>query len=231
MADKPLLVVEQISKSYRSGKTVLSILKSLNLTVKAGERVAILGRSGSGKTTLLQLLGTLDRPDSGHIFFKGQCLSSASDVMQQRWRRAALGFIFQAHHLLPEWSAQDNVAMPLRLQGVPSAQALSQAATLLSAVGLADRRDHVPAQLSGGEKQRVAMARALVTKPDLILADEPTGSLDQDSAQQCFELMLSLSAKTNTALVMVTHDEKLAGQFDSQYSLDKGVLHFISNKE
>lgn len=221
---KPVLQALAIYKSYEQGADKLQILDCCELEVRAGERVAILGRSGSGKSTLLHLLAGLDDADSGDVIVAGESLSKASAAGRAAIRARSMGFVYQAHHLLPEFSALENVAMPLRLQGASGASAASAAAEMLEQVGLADRLKHRPSALSGGERQRVAVARALVAKPAVVLADEPTGNLDADNAQSVFDLMCSLSEVTGTAFVIVTHDETLAARLDRALLLEHGRL-------
>ena len=207
MVNNDLIVqCKNLSKSYHDGHVAVDVLRDIDFTIQKGERIAIIGPSGSGKSTLLHLLGGLDKPTKGHVFQQGTDWQSLSEKKRCKLRSKYLGFIYQFHYLLPEFSALENVAMPLLLAGLSVEAATPQAEDILEHVGLADRMTHKPAQLSGGERQRVAIARALVHKPQCVLADEPTGNLDHATAMGVFELMLSLNEKFNTALVIVTHD-------------------------
>ena len=228
---KPILSAHSVSKTYAEGKLRTEVLRGINFAVSSGEVLAIVGVSGSGKSTLLHLLGGLDSASSGRVELMGRDWAGMNAAQQGAWRNQHLGFVYQFHHLLPEFSALENVAMPLLIRRQNRATALAAAQTVLEQVGLGQRLEHRPAELSGGERQRCAIARALVTQPACILADEPTGNLDRSNADTVFNLMLQLARERGTALVIVTHDLDLAAKCDRQLHLNLGQFSESSQLE
>jgi len=219
-----VLEARDVRRAFRQGPIDLEVLKGVTLRVNAGERLAIIGASGSGKTTLLQILGGLDRPTSGSVLVAGQDIHALAERPRGELRNRTLGFIYQFHHLLQEFSALENVAMPLLVRRTPKAEAEKTARAVLERVGLGERLIHRPNELSGGERQRAAVARALVTNPRIVLADEPTGNLDGGNAESVFALMLDLNREFATSLIVVTHDRQLAARMDRVLELDRGNL-------
>lgn len=226
--NKPVIHCQALSKTYQEGSRCVDVLSNINFSVSAGERIAIIGRSGSGKSTLLHCLAGLDVPSSGQVMWNDHAVAKLSEARRCALRNTTLGFVFQFHHLLPEFSALENVMMPLLIRGVGRAEAAAAAEQVLHAVGLSHRLSHRPQTLSGGERQRVAIARALVAKPQCLLADEPTGNLDEHSAQGVFELLIELSQAQGLALVLVTHDLSLASRMQTCYALVDGGLSLES---
>ena len=222
--NKSVLEVRGLTKAFREGGRTLEVLRGVELTVTKKDRLAIIGASGSGKTTLLQLLGGLDQPTAGEVIVCGQSIGALNDSERGQLRNRKLGFVYQFHYLLPEFSALENVAMPLLIRGVGSTEATGKAEKLLVRTGLLERLHHRPSKLSGGERQRVAVARALITGPSVVLADEPTGNLDRPTGARLFDLMLELNSDLGTSLVVVTHDSALAARMDRILKLEDGLL-------
>ncbi len=230
-AMQTVIRAEALGKTYAEGKLRTPVFDGLNLRVGVGETVAIVGASGAGKSTLLHLLGGLDTPTAGEVYVADQKMSALSDAARGRLRNRALGFVYQFHHLLPEFTALENVMMPVLLAGGDVAAASRRAAALLESVGLGPRMEHKPGELSGGERQRAAVARALVNQPGCVLGDEPTGNLDEKTAATVFELMLELNRAQKTSLVLVTHDRRLARRLDRVLELHQGRLRELEHEE
>jgi len=222
MTNKTIISCQNISKRFKEGKLDVEVLRGISLDIHAGEKIAIVGSSGSGKSTLLHILGGLDLPSEGSVQILGQNIAALSDAERGALRNKSLGFIYQFHHLLPEFTALENVAMPLLIGGAKVAEATEKASEILDKVGLGERLNHKPGQLSGGERQRAAIARALVTQPQAVLADEPTGNLDHKTAMHIFDLMQNLNQEMQTAFIIVTHDMQLAEKMDKIYHLIDG---------
>jgi lipoprotein-releasing system ATP-binding protein len=226
---RPVLECRSVVRRFREGDSTLEVLSGVDLVVKPSERLAIIGTSGSGKTTLLQIMGGLDEPTEGDILVNGQTMANIDEAAKGALRNQYIGFVYQFHHLLPEFTAIENVAMPLMIRRMKRGDALEQAGDLLGRVGLGDRLDHKPGELSGGERQRAAVARALITRPKLVLADEPTGNLDAGNGAHVLRLMLELNQELQTSLVVVTHDHSIAGQMDRVLVLEDGKLRDSSD--
>ncbi len=220
----PVLDCRNVVRRFREGTSTLDVLRGVNLTVRAAERVAIIGSSGSGKTTLLQIMGGLDDPDEGEVFVNGERMQGIDEAAKGDLRNRSIGFVYQFHHLLPEFTAEENVAMPLLIRREAKPAALAEARELLGRVGLGERLTHKPGELSGGERQRAAVARALITRPQLVLADEPTGNLDAGNGEHVLQLMLELNRELKTSLVIVTHDHSIANRMDRVLVLEDGAL-------
>ena len=221
---KSVLECRKVVRKFREGSSELVVLSGVDLNVRAAERVAIVGASGSGKTTLLQIMGGLDDPSDGEVFVDGQPMHGSNELSKADLRNRYIGFVYQFHHLLPEFTAAENVAMPLMIRREPKNEALAKAGDILARVGLGERLTHKPGELSGGERQRAAVARALITRPQLVLADEPTGNLDAGNGEHVLKLMLELNRELETSLVVVTHDQAIASRMDRVLVLENGIL-------
>ncbi len=219
-----VIEVRDLHKGFRQGPRRIEVLRGINLKLAAGQSLAIVGASGAGKSTLLHILGGLDRPDSGEVLINGQSIWGMSEAQRGRLRNQTMGFVYQFHHLLPEFTALENVAMPLMIRGESTASAIASARGLLGRIGLEKRVDHKPGELSGGERQRTAVARALVGSPALILGDEPTGNLDELTADSVYQQILGLNRELGTSLILVTHDHRMAARMDRCLELSKGRL-------
>ena len=224
---EPVLEARDVARQFQQGPATLEVLTGVNVAILAGERLSIVGASGSGKTTLLQILGGLDRPSSGQVLVDGKNIHLLGEKERGELRNHSIGFVYQFHHLLPEFSALENVAMPLLVRRMNTGEAKDRAREILKRVGLGERLTHRPHQLSGGERQRAAVARALVTQPKLVLADEPTGNLDGRNAESVFELMLELNRERRTSLVVVTHDLRIAARMDRALEIENGSLREV----
>ena len=222
--NKSSLILKNITKSFSQGKQKLQIIKNANLKIESGQTTALVGPSGSGKTTLLQISGLLDSPDSGEIFINSVNLSTAKDKIRTRFRRDNIGFIYQFHHLLPEFSAAENIAMPLLIKGIQRKKAIAEAESILQQINMSDRANHRPSELSGGQQQRVAVGRAIISKPSILLADEPTGNLDSENAGNVFNLLLKFTKQYNIACLIVTHNMELAQKTDKIITIKDGII-------
>lgn len=226
-SSRPVLECRNVVRRFNEGPSVLEVLHDVNFVVQAAERVAIIGASGSGKTTLLQIMGGLDDPDEGEVLVNGKAMHGTDETAKSDLRNRYVGFVYQFHHLLREFTAEENVAMPLLIRREPRAAALASARALLGRVGLGERLHHKPGELSGGERQRAAVARALITRPRLVLADEPTGNLDSGNGSHVLDLMLELNEELQTSLIIVTHDHSVAARMDRILVLEDGTLRAV----
>lgn len=231
MSKSPVLDCQKVSKHFQDARNAIHVLSGVDLRLYQGEQIAIVGRSGSGKSTLLQILGGLDSPGSGSVFLQNHNLAEISERELESLRNQQLGFVYQAHHLLGEFSALENVAMPMLIGGIKVNEAKQKASALLDKVGLSERLEHRPSELSGGERQRVAIARALINDPMLLLADEPTGNLDDETADDVFAVLQQINREKKTTVVMVTHDRELANKMDKIFELQTGVLSPLAQTE
>jgi len=227
---KPILSLRNISKSFRQGDSTLAVLNNISLDIKKGESVALAGPSGCGKSTLLQIAGLLERPTSGEVFIAGENTAKLSDHKKTMIRRNKIGFVYQFHHLLPEFSALENVTLPQMIAGITKSKAKEKSVYLLEKLGLKARLEHRPGELSGGEQQRVAIARALANDPEILLADEPTGNLDPHSAENVFAIFLAAVKEFGLATLLVTHNAELAAQLDKTITLKEGEIEFVNAK-
>lgn len=225
MENAAALKLLNITRTFTQGYKTIDVLKGIDITIEASELVALVGASGSGKSTLLQIAGLLDQPSGGNVSIDSENTLGLNDDKRTQVRREKLGFIYQFHHLMPEFTAMENVALAARIAGFTDSESIHSATDILKKLGLSERFDHVPARLSGGEQQRVAIARALVTKPKLILADEPTGNLDEETATKVFELLLEIVRDFGVSAFIATHDKSLASKMDRQLFLKEGILH------
>ncbi|WP_392551337.1 lipoprotein-releasing ABC transporter ATP-binding protein LolD [Orbus wheelerorum] len=225
---KALISTTNLSKSYQDGKAIIEVLKDVSFSINPKSMTSIIGSSGSGKSTLLHILGGLDKPTSGEVIFKSQALNRLSEVQKAALRNKEIGFVYQFHHLLADFSALENIAMPLLIAGVKSKEAEQRAFEMLKSVNLSHRAKHRPSELSGGERQRIAIGRALINRPSIVMADEPTGNLDQSTAETIFELLIDLNQQHGTAFLVVTHDLALAKKMDQQYSMSQGALTLLT---
>lgn len=224
MSENVVLECRSVVRQFREGSSMLEVLRGVDLRIRSGERVAIIGASGSGKTTLLQIMGGLDDPTSGEVTIDGASIADSDEATKGKLRNRYIGFVYQFHHLLPEFTAQENVALPLMIRRLSKESAMQDAAQLLERVGLGQRLEHKPGELSGGERQRAAVARALITRPKLVLADEPTGNLDAGNGEHVLGLMLELNRELETSLIVVTHDHSIAARMDRVLVLENGQL-------